>query len=275
MDNFAILIISHGRPNLQMTEDKLRLGGYTGKIIYVIDDTDKDIDLYIKKHGIENVFVFNKRFAAMRSDRMDNFTTLSATLFARNIAWDVARELGLDAFCVLDDDYYYFGHRGEHGAKKTTNLDLVFEWFVEFLKSTPVKCIAFSQGGDHIGGWDDKTIAKRKMMNSFFCLTNRPFKFYGMMNDDVNSYLKNGMVGDLFFTYMRFQLDQTDTQQSNGGLTEAYIASGTYRKSFYSVMIAPSAVKIRLVGEKAMRLHHSISWGNTCPCVISEKVKKQ
>jgi len=121
---------------------------------------------------------------------------------------------------------------------------LIFKWFIELLRSTPIKCIAFSQGGDHIGGWNDKVVAKRKMMNSFFCLTNRPFKFYGMMNDDVNSYLKNGCTGDLFFTYMRFQLDQTDTQQSNGGLTEAYIASGTYRKSFYSIMIAPSVVKI-------------------------------
>lgn len=274
MKDFAIFIISHGRANLTMTEDKLRNGGYTGKIIYVVDDTDKELDSYIKRHGNEKVFVFNKRFTQFKSDRMDNFYNLNATLFARNIAWDVAKELGLKSFCVMDDDYYYFGHRGARGAKKTKKLDLIFEWFIDFLKNTTVKCIAFSQGGDHIGGWDDRIIAKRKMMNSFFCLTERPFKFYGMMNDDVNAYLKNGSVGDLFYTYMNFQLDQEDTQKTSGGLTESYIQSGTYIKSFYSIMIAPSAVRIRCMGEKGTRLHHSISWEHSCPCVISQTLKK-
>ena len=113
------------------------------------------------------------------------------------------------------------------------------------------------------------------MMNSFFCLTSRPFRFYGMMNDDVNAYLRNGAVGDIYLTYMPFQLDQIDTQQEKGGLTEAYELSGTYVKSFYSVMIAPNVVKIKLMGEKSPRLHHSISWRNTCPCIINETYKKQ
>lgn len=271
---FAVIIISHGRPHLTFTEDKLRACGYTGKIVYLVDDMDEKNMEYIKKHGNENVYVFNKRFVALRSDRMINNSTYKATLFARNVAWDVAKELHLDYFCVMDDDYYYFGHRGKRGAKKSTNLDSVFEYFVDFLLATPTKCIAFSQGGDHIGGFDETVIAKRKMMNSFFCLTKRPFKFYGIMNDDVNAYLRNGSVGEIYLTYMPFQLDQIDTQQESGGLTEAYEMSGTYVKSFYSVMIAPSVVKIKLMGEKSPRLHHSISWCNTCPCIISENLKK-
>lgn len=271
---FAVLIISHGRPQLSFTEDKLRQYGYTGKIIYVVDDMDEKKDEYIKKHGIENVYVFNKRFVALRSDRMINQQTYKATLFARNVAWSVAKEFGLEAFCVMDDDYYYFGHRGKHGAKRSTNLDAVFECFIDFLLATPTKCIAFSQGGDHIGGFDETVITKRKMMNSFFCITSRPFKFYGMMNDDVNAYLRNGSIGDIYLTYMPFQLDQIDTQQAGGGLTEAYAMSGTYVKSFYSVMIAPNVVKIKLMGEKSPRLHHSIQWCNACPCIISENFKK-
>ena len=275
MIEFCVFIISHGRPELRMTEDKIRDGGYTGRIIYVVDDTDETIEQYYANHGASNVFCFSKRFVANESDRMDNFGSLRATLYVRNEMWNIAKELGVEAFLVLDDDYYYFGHRGEYGAKKTSNLDLIFKWFVEYLKSTTIKCLAFSQGGDHIGGYDDGVLCKRKVMNSFFCLTSRPFKFYGSMNDDVNAYIHNGSVGDVYLTFMPFQLDQTDTQKCEGGLTEAYKLSGTYQKSFYSIMIAPSCVSIRLMGCVSPRLHHSIKWDNVTPCIINERYKKE
>ena len=34
----------------------------------------------------------------------------------------------------------------------------------------------------------------------FFCKTDRPFKFVGRMNDDVNTYVSLGDKGNLFFT---------------------------------------------------------------------------
>lgn len=275
MEDFVVFIISHGRPELRLTEDRLRDGGYTGRIIYVVDDTDEKLEQYRKNHGDENIFCFSKRFVAKNSDRMDNFNSLRATLYVRNEMWNIASELRVKYFLVLDDDYYYFGHRGEYGSKKTSHLDLIFSWFVDYLKSTPIKCLAFAQGGDHIGGFDENLMCKRKVMNAFFCMTDRPFKFYGSMNDDVNAYIHNGSIGDIYLTYMAFKLDQTDTQQSDGGLTETYKLSGTYQKSFYTIMIAPSCVTIKLMGCIVPRLHHSIKWINAVPCIIEEKYKKQ
>lgn len=145
---------------------------------------------------------------------------------------------------------------------------------MEFLLNTQVKSIAFSQGGDHIGGWNEDVLCKRKAMNSFFCLTERPFEFYGVMNDDVNCYLINGSRGDIFLSYMAFQLDQADTQSTSGGMTETYKEMGTYLKSFTSAMGSPSNVSIKLMGTKAMRLHHSIDWHTSVPMIVSEKYKK-
>lgn len=45
-------------------------------------------------------------------------------------------------------------------------------------------------------------------------------------------------------------------------------------KSFYSVMISPSSVKINLMGNKHKRMHHVISWNNTVPKIIKESYKK-
>lgn len=276
MSKFAIFILCHGRPKYQETYKALKKCGYTGKIVILVDDLDKTQDEYMEEFGQDNVYVFNKSWVALESDSMNNFNDRRATLFVRNECWNIAKELGYDYFCVMDDDYSAFSHKQVESERITRSLDDVCEWFVEYLINTPMMAIAFSQGGDHIGGYDpERRNFKRKCMNSWFCKTDTPFKFFGVMNDDVNAYLRNGYVGDIFFTYMPFQLDQVDTQQLGGGMTEAYQAAGTYVKSFYSVMMCPAAVKIKLMGLKSPRLHHSISWGNTAPCIISEQYKKQ
>lgn len=53
-------------------------------------------------------------------------------------------------------------------------------------------------------------------------------------------------------------LEQTDTQKSRGGMTDEYLQSGTYVKSFYSVIGMPSACKVQLLNSQNPRLHHFV-----------------
>lgn len=179
----------------------------------------------------------------------------------------------INNFVQLDDDYYYFGYRYETGAKIIKNLDKVFEIVLEFYKNTPITSIAFSQGGDHIGGFSGIKL-KRKCMNSFFCSTDRYFQFVGSINEDVNTYTTLGSRGHVFFTFTNIQLDQKDTQSNKGGMTDQYALSGTYVKSFHTVMMQPSSVKISMMNSNNPRLHHSINWKSTTPMIISQKHKK-
>ena len=275
MDKFCVFILAHGRPESCKTFETLRECGYNGKIIILIDNEDDKAQGYFDMFGYDSVFVFNKTWAASKSDSMNNFGNRKAILFARNESFYVAEELGYDYFVQMDDDYYYFGHRGEYGAKKTNNLGLIFQWFIEFLVNCGdnVKSIAFSQGGDHIGGYRNDVLVKRKAMNSFFCITKRPFCFYGTLNDDVNCYLINGKKGDVFLTFMSFQLDQYDTQTTSGGMADTYKEMGTYLKSFTSIIGSPSNVKIKQMGVNFKRLHHSIDWNMTTPMIINETYK--
>lgn len=273
MDKFAVLILCHGRPDYNKTFFTLKRSGYTGRIYIIIDNLDKKQDEYIRKYGYENTYVFNKSWVALESDAMNNFGDRRATLFVRNATFDIASELGLDYFLVLDDDYGSFCHKREECERTSKRLDEVFKMFVEYLINTPIKCVAFSQGGDHIGGYNPNKMYKRKAMNSFFCVTSRPFKFYGTMNDDVNMYLTNGIRGDVYITFYPFMLHQEMSQTISEGLTEIYKKYGTYVKSFYSIMCAPSCCCIQLMGDKEMRLHHRIKWGNAVPCIINEKYK--
>lgn len=59
-----------------------------------------------------------------------------------------------------------------------------------------------------------------------------------------------------------------------GWAESTYGEQGTYVKSFYSVMFAPSCVKVRAMGEEHRRLHHNIDWKCAVPVIIREKYKK-
>ena len=125
-----------------------------------------------------------------------------------------------------------------------------------------------------MGGQNTRNLYRRKAMNSFVCDVDKPIRFKGRMNEDVTTYVSQGNKGDLFLTYMELQLTQGNTQQGSGGMAELYQDSGTYMKSFYTVMAAPSCATIRIMGRSSQRLHHHIDWGKAVPLIISQEFKK-
>jgi len=95
------------------------------------------------------------------------------------------------------------------------------------------------------------------------------------MNEDVNTYVSMGATGNLFLTIPLAMMNQMDTQSNAGGITELYKRFGTYAKSFYTVMYAPSCTKIGMMGTTHKRLHHSINWKSAVPCIVSEELRKK
>lgn len=274
--DFVVFILTHGRPDNVKTFNTLKKCGYTGKIILIIDNEDKTIDKYIENFGIENIKIFDKKQMADSIDEGNNFDNRKVIVHARNYCFEIAKKLNITYFLQLDDDYTQFKFRFENklGYEAVIkNIDKVFDSFLIFYKNTNIKSVAFSQGGDHIGGFS-VTKLKRKCMNSFFCSTERPFKFIGSINEDVNTYTTLASRGDLFFTYTSVQLDQAMTQSQAGGMTDAYNLSGTYVKSFHSVLMHPSGVKVSMMNTSNPRLHHLIKWKNTTPMIIDNKYKK-
>jgi len=281
MDNFAALILTHGRPDRVYTYKTLRNCGYTGRIVIVIDDEDKTADQYHSIYG-DDVEVFSKSEIAKTFDEADNFNDRRAIIYARNASFEIAKKIGVRYFIQLDDDYtafrYRFDRNGFYRERRTNCLDDVFSCFLQFFKKTPFASVAMSQGGDFIGGaegrYAKKITAARKAMNSFFCDTENPFVFHGRINEDVNTYTSQQRAGLPFLTVLGFSLAQKTTQSNPGGMTELYLDSGTYVKSFYSVMMAPSVVTVKVMQSKNGRLHHSINWIATSPQIIREIHKK-
>lgn len=280
IENFVVFILTYGRPDKVVTYNTLRKAGYSGKIILICSDDDNKLDQYKDKFGKDNILVFNKNKIAKTFDSFDNFEDKRCIIYARNYCFEAAKKLGYKYFIQLDDDYTKFDYRinnkGEIPENKwivRKNLDKIFELLLEFYKKINAKSIAIAQGGDFIGGHELPYKLKRKAMNSFICSTERPFKFIGRINEDVNTYTSVQSKGNLFFTIPYLKLDQLTTQSNSGGMADMYLDTGTYLKSFYTVICSPSSVSIRLMGSVNKRLHHHINWNKTAPKIVSEEIK--
>lgn len=285
--NFAVFILSHGRSDAVYSYHSLIKHGYTGKIYILIDNEDKQANQYKQKYG-NNVLIFDKTSFAKNVDACDNYDRRNSVVFARNYCFQLAKEMGITHFLQLDDDYtryqWSIDCNGNYQTAKNsiTCLDSIFDSCLDLLDSTDFVSIAFAQDGDFIGGdghaqvlrLRNKGFIYRKAMNSFFFRSDSDVTFRGRVNDDVNLYVECGRRGQLFATIPNVRLSQPLTQVNLGGCTDIYKEMGTYIKSFYSVIVAPSCVKIATVGHVNKRIHHRVVWKHACPVIINEKYRK-
>jgi hypothetical protein len=279
--DFVAFILTNGRPDRVYTYKALRDKGYTGRIVLLVDDLDPTREQYVEKFGDE-VHVFDKKAIAATFDQGDNFNDMRAIIYARNASFEVARKLGVKYFIQLDDDYtnfsYRFNRELDYQPRTLRNLDFIFGRLLEFYIQSGAHSLAVAQGGDFMGGPESDTaqaiMLKRKCMNSFICSTDRPFQFLGRVNEDVNTYTHQASKGLLLFTTNQISLQQKQTQTNAGGMTEMYLDSGTYVKSFYSVIYQPSSVRVKVLQSKCPRLHHAVSWPHTVPQIIRESLRK-
>lgn len=287
-DDFCTFILSHGRADNVMSARTLERSGYTGRTYIVIDNLDKQGERYKERFGTDRVLVFDKTKWADLTDSYSNQGILNSVVYARNAVWDFARRLGVRHFCVLDDDYSGFYFRWIDGeglpSARCCDLDEVFSAMVDFLDASGANVVCMAQAGDYVGGMGSTAATHplmRKAMNVYFFSTDRPYLFTGAMNDDVNTYVLANLRGRLVLTLTSISVVQKATQQNAGGLTDMYLEFGTYQKSFYSVMAAPSCVKVSMLrGGKAgaehqhWRIHHHVRWENCAPKILSEKWRK-
>ena len=281
--DFVIFILTHGRPDNVITYKTLNNMNYSGKVFFVVDNEDKSLSKYVKNFGKDKIIVFNKKAMADRIDEANNFDNRKVIVHARNVCFEIAKKLNIKYFIQFDDDYTDFRFKLMINDlvvnKSIKNMDNMLDKMIDYYKSIDAYSIAFAQEGDFIGGIDNGIgiyrFSKRKCMNSFVCSTERSFQFVGSINEDVNTYVTAGSRGDLFLTIPFVALSQKQTQSQKGGMTDVYMLNGTYVKSFTTVIMQPSSVKVGMMRSANPRLHHTIKWEHTAPVIIREEFKKK
>jgi hypothetical protein len=288
--SLAAFILTHRRPHRQDTLRSLASHGWTGPVYLIVDDEDPTLAEYQALYS-DMVHTFSK--SAMRGtfDVADNFGDFRGVVWARNACATIAQTLGVRFFVMLDDDYTSFRPRITSNGQYVTNsrlqsLDAIWSAMCQWMRTTNVTTIAMSQGGDWIGGggngakknrrpwYRQNGFSVRKAMNSFIVDAEKPIQFLGRSNEDVNAYIVYGATGQLFFTMQNITLIQRQTQQNAGGMTDLYLAQGTYVKTFYTIMMAPSCVRVSAMGDTHQRIHHAITWANAVPVIVPETYRK-
>ena len=292
LDNFAVFIISYKRAESLKTHtyDILKKMGCNVPIFIILSDDDPTINKYKKMYGEENIIIFNKDEAhkIQQTDLGDTYSYMkSCGSFARNYVFEAAKIKGYRYFLSLDDDFIKLTVREKIGDSLHNYRIDKFEnnffedfckVFLNILNSQPyLYCIGLSQSGDYIGGLGSgiyKKGFKFKAMGSFFCDTQKEYRYPGRFNDDVCGYITNNIKGRISLILYGFTLDTEQTQSNAGGMTAIYRENGTYLKSLYSSLMLPAVAKIKPMGEYHHRMHHFIRYGNNVPKIIEEKFLK-
>lgn len=267
-DNFVIFIISHGRAETMTTYNILKSMGCQYPIYIVIDDTDKQIDLYKKKY--ENVIVFDKEEQYQKTDTIDNFHNLVSAVYARNFCIDKAKEMGVKFFSIMDDDITNICIRYIDGDKlrshKIKNIDKVIDIYLNVLDTTNLFATGFGHSWGLFGGV--KSFIKdadREISQVMFIKNAEMKKFSGTQNEDGHFSYDNI---DKVITSINGAIITSPKRGENEGGNFDFYNSDFYVTNFYSIIKLPSTLKIKL-DRKIKRNKHYVY-----PKILSDRWKK-
>lgn len=156
-NKFAVLILSHGRAGNVKTIQTLQNANYHGDWYILCDDEDEQLSDYAREYGQDKVLTFCKQDYVKTTDTFTNDGRTNSVVFARNAAFDIARQLCLDAFFCMDDDIIACRIRYADGKKlkgaKIKSLDKIFASMLELMKANKhISCMSFANTGSFIGG---------------------------------------------------------------------------------------------------------------------------
>ena len=277
-NDFCVLIISYGRPDKCTTAEWLEKMNYSRPWYVVCSTDDAKLDGYKKRYG-ERVIVFNKD--EIFFDKLDNFGLKKVGSYARQACFPIARNLGYRFFVSLDDDYHglfwrYLNRKlNKLCTRKCTHLDGMFAAMFQFIDvSDSILELDFGVDGLFCGGASSKNVYSDlilKGFNSHFNDVEKWIEYKGTFFDDMNACIGEGVRGRIIFTVplasMRVE------KFGEGVMSKSYNDVGMINVAFYSLMLCPSAVTIRLGGNMKSQL--IVNNNNVFPKIINEKWHKK
>lgn len=274
--DFAVFILTHKRAKTQKTLQTLKRCGYTGKTYLIIDDEDEEQDEYIKLYG-DKVKCFSKHKIEKNFDTMTNRKEYRAVVYARNAAYQIAKNLGIRWLFMCDDDISNLQYRVLKGKSlkgvKIQDIDSLFELMAGIMEAGKLAIFGFSQAGAFIGGANEAYLSghQRKIAQAFLLDANNPIEFRGMFYEDLLVALDAGIQGRVAMSTMLVSIQSPEMRSNGGGMQDLYNENSTYTHCFYTVLAYPNVASItEKDGEFKLRLNHSAF----APLILNERWRK-
>ena len=211
----------------------------------LLDDEDDTYSQYIKNYSDDIIRVFNKQCYIDKSDTGTNIEQRKCILYAKNAADDIAKEMGLSAYAVADDDILKFRHRWECDESirsiNVMNMDKVISAYTEFMISGNISAMSFGDVRLYMGG---KLECGRIPYNFVFRNTAIDFDWHSSMYEDTITPVINNMRGKytIELPHIQFDMKQSDNNAS-GGMTDVYNTMSVFRRAGTTLLYHPSCVR--------------------------------
>jgi hypothetical protein len=272
-------ILTHGRPNRQLTLQTLLDTGYTGEWYLVLDDQDSTIQEYIDNYGKDHIIVFDKNHYVSVADFGNREPVWGCALYARNAIEDIARDMGLDYYIMSDDDITKFRYRFlDNGSVKsvsvTNSIDEILNAFLTLLRTSGASAIspgipqAFMQGKETYSPQNFYKL--RKCYQFIFRDVSQQVKWRMPMYEDGVVSFDNNREGHLFLQIPYLQIDTVKLCTAKGGMHDAYRSSPEFNQCFHAKMCYPDAFEIKMYKDHFIA---SVNHGNSVPHIISDSFK--
>lgn len=280
-NDFAVFIITHGRPDTQLTYKTLQDYGYCGKLYFVLDDTDNTIQQYIDNFGTDKIFVFNKNHYINDSefDNGTNTAIYACALYARRAVEDIAKSIGLSYFCVLDDDVVEFALRQEIDGKlkrmAPTNFTEVLDGYIELLSCENISCLGFCNQMFYFGGLKNFLAEHRTLpYQGFIRKVSEPVKWACWYGEDAVAGYDSNIRGKIWmgvpFIMIRCAPEKT------GAMSKTYQQTSTLLRAFAEYRYHPSELKIAMCTRGLLKGDYRVYIKNKdwYPKLVSSRYKK-
>lgn len=251
-NDFAIFIITYKRPDKQLTYTALKNCGYTGKIYFIVDNTDDTIQQYIDNYGVENIIVFDKNHY-MNSSEYDNCINkgvFATAVYARRAVEDIAAALKLPFFAVVDDDIKTFVIRYPSDGKligvKIDNFDLILSAYIDVLDTNNIASVGFGNARSYFGGanaFSPSRLTDRILITNFYLRKSAiPVKWVSWTLEDDITVLLSSKVGNLWLSipYIQQVPSKFNDLTGTGGNVDLYKETSRYETYFSEIKHFPT-----------------------------------
>lgn len=248
-NDFIIFIISHERAETMTTYKLLQKMQCKYPIYIVIDNEDKQKELYEKKYS--SLIVFDKNEYLEKTDTIDNFKKKTSAVYARNFCIDKAKEMKKKYFAIFDDDITDIRIRYPKDGKLASflikDITKVIDIYVDFLEKSKCAGTGFGQTWGLIGGIETFFNGGQREICQTMILKNSDFKYFaGTQNEDGHFSYANF---DKVFYKINGAIITSPERGTNEGGNNDFYNNDFYITNFYSIIYYPSALKINLEGK--------------------------
>lgn len=282
MNNTKIgyFIISHGRPNEQLTYELFRSGGVEPADIFIVcDDLDETLPKYIQNYG-DRVVAFDKhKYMDMCDGGVQSPTGLHA-VYARNAAYDMAVNKGYDYFVIADDDIgniiYRHPKDGKLKSKRVQDVKSCFVALSKYMETSDnIHCIGIAPHIAFMGGVKAPIVldgVKRVVFNIGLYRAGKCVRYASECQEDLAASILYNQQGKLMFSCGLLQQSAIvgGKNKNGGGIVGHYDKSNDYYRHFGTLIYVPSTIVMLLDGDTFTKKYKNDYY----PMIISDRWKK-